>query len=90
MKKRRMKLWLLQLQAQLPPGHDPWMPWCDKVFSFVIRAETEQQAMGMADQRGGNETTLSIRPWPHAKLSTCVELTAEGEPGVVVTDYKGA
>ena len=40
-KKTKMRLWLLRPQEGLIEGDNPWDPWYDKAFGFVVRAETE-------------------------------------------------
>lgn len=86
-----MKLWLLT-------PHDPnsglWLTWYDKAFAFVIRAETEEKARIQAQNLGGDEVPgkfseegpSSTLPWCDTSLTTCVELTAEGEEGVIIRD----
>lgn len=36
-----MKLWLLRPVVGLDENDNPWWPWYDKAFGFVVRAETE-------------------------------------------------
>jgi len=82
-----MKLWLLRPAEDLPSGIDPWDPWYDKVFGFVIRAETEEDARRLAHDEAGNENRGKVRgPWLNARYATCVELTADGDPAVVMED----
>lgn len=51
-----MKLWLLR------PIKD-WIPWYDKSFGFVIRAESEDAAREMADKNRENENAKNGNPW---------------------------
>jgi hypothetical protein len=85
-----MKLWLLRPIEGLE--NDPWEPWYDKVFGFVIRAETEERAREIANENGRDETCkfnariyregrdpiyLTLPdPWLDSTLSTCDELFA--------------
>ena len=84
-----MKLWLL-----LPvDGDDLWKPWYDKAFGFVVRAETEGEARAMANKAGGDEVRdfgKSYPAWTASEHSTCVELLAEGEPGIIIQDFHSA
>jgi hypothetical protein len=54
------KLWLLTPRNDLS-GIDPWQPWYDKAFGFVIRAESEIEARQLADNQAGRENGFS---WP--------------------------
>lgn len=82
-----------KLVGGLPPGDDPWEdPW-DKNLGFVIRAGTEKEAREIAQSAaadedgrhcGGPIPAWANIAWLSAKYSTCVELTAEGEKGVII------
>lgn len=85
-----MKLWLLRPVDKRASDDDPWTPWYDKTYGFIIRAENEATARDMAHAKAGdeNESQASTRePWKDAKYSTCVELLPEGSPGIVMEDY---
>lgn len=85
-----MKLWLLQ-PKDLPPGNDPWHPWYDKAFGFVVRAETEREARDIAHDCAGDENRdPRAQPWKDAAYSTCVELTIDGEAGMVLRNFHSA
>jgi len=47
-----MNLWLLRPSSNLPDDRakNPWIPWYDKCFGMVIRAETEEDARKLADE----------------------------------------
>ena len=93
-----MKLWLLRPVEGLPKETNPWRPKYDKALGFVVRAETENEARKMANDAGGDETgpiqQIVYRtggdPWLDPSLSTCVELTGDGEPGVIIDDVYNA
>ena len=95
-----MNLWLLRPVEDLPDGDNPWEPWYDKNFGFVIRAETEDEARAMATECAGDERygqfsgpisqQLTITPWLLPKYSTCVAVAAEGDPCVIIVDYRSA
>lgn len=80
-----MKLWLLR---PVDENSMPWDPWYDKVFGFVIRAKSETEARELAQKQGGDEAAQPC--WTLAELTTCVELTSEGEVGVVIHDFHAA
>jgi hypothetical protein len=92
-----MKLWLLR------PIHiendDPWEPWYNKAFGFVVRAETEDAARQFAHSEAGDEnrgefsmhkTSDTKTPWLDPKYSTCLELFADGDAGIVIRDFAAA
>ncbi len=91
-----MKLWLLRpvIESGL------WDPWYDKAFGFVVRAKTEKQARKMAEKQSGDESRhhytadKAVVPmkqaWIDPSYSTCVELTADGDSGVVICDFRYA
>ena len=85
-----MKLWILRPAQNLDSADDPWEPWHNKVFGFVVRAETETQAREMAQEHAGNEKYTSEgntrEPWKDPKYSSCVELLADGVAGVEMMD----
>jgi len=95
-----MRLWLLENNKALSNNPcdpacklNPWHPWYDKAFSMVIRAETEEQARGIAHIQAGdenNELDSVPAPWKDPAYSTCVELTAEGEAGLIMREYRQA
>lgn len=92
-----MKLWLLSVREDLTRNDDPWRPWFDKAFGFVVRAETEEQARQFAHDNAGEEnlgeflgkkTADTKEPWKDSKYSTCVEVTQDGQVGVVLRDFQ--
>lgn len=54
-----MNLYLLRPRDE---HHGPWEPWFDKVFGFVVRADTEAEARAVADTHGGDENDEG-HPW---------------------------
>ena len=85
-----MKLWLLKPMDDLI--NDPWKPWFDKMFGFVIRTETAEEARQIAQEYAGDEKYKNdaLVPWLDPKFSTCVELLPEGEPGLILNDFHAA
>lgn len=69
-----MRLWLLSRY-----GRD-----ADTVKAFVVRAEDVASARDIA---GRAVVTCEETTWADPTRSTCVELTANGEPGVVLRDF---
>ena len=94
-----MKLWILRPVKGLDKNDNPWEPWYDKVFGFVVRAETEDEARAFAHAEAGDEnrgeflyrkTANTNQPWMDAKYSTCTDLLPEGDAGVVMQDFAAA
>ena len=87
-----MKIWILTPVDGLPDNDNPWIPWYDKSFGFIVRAETEEEARKFAHDEAGyeNRGEFSIQPWLDSKYTTCSELTGEGTPGVVMGDFANA
>ena len=85
-----MRLWLLR-PINLDIEDDPWEPWYDKAFGFVVRAETEEKARHLiADDEiftYGDEGALA---WLDPKLSSCVELLSDGEEEIIIRDFAKA
>jgi hypothetical protein len=95
----RMHLWLLRPQyAVLARSAHPWEPPFDKTFGILVRAETEADARRLANEKAGyegrgvylslgvDEDEVAEDVWLDEKWTTCRELEAEGEPGVILVD----
>lgn len=91
------KIWILR--PIHTTGDDPWDPWYDKSFGFIVRAETEDDARKFAHKDAGDENrgeflskkiAKTKKPWLDPKYSTCVELGAEGDAGVLMKDFAAA
>ena len=86
-----MKLWLIRPVENLAQdNNNPWEPWYDKAFGFVVRADTESEARNMAHDQSGDESARTRAPWLDAVYSTCAELLPEGPAGVVMQDFHAA
>ncbi|MCP5004957.1 MAG: hypothetical protein GY941_13635 [Planctomycetes bacterium] len=85
-----MKLWILQAKdEELQNNDNPWVPWYDRAFGHVVRAETEEDARKIAHENAGFENQREfMQPWKDQKYSTCVELSADGEHGLILTDFR--
>lgn len=82
-----MKLWLIRPRDT---NGGAWYPWYDRAFGFVVRAETEEQARKFADAASGDEKGCREDAWLSPALSACEELTADGDPGIVIRDFAAA
>jgi hypothetical protein len=78
---------------------NPWYPWYDKAFGFIVRAETEAEARKIASENAGEEnrgeflskkTANAKTPWMDEKYSTCIELTCDGEAGMIMKNFARA
>ncbi len=93
-----MKLWLIRPVDGLGEKDDPWEPWFDKSFGFVVRAETEDRARQIANANGDDEVCskytqprpLKCDPWLHERYSTCTELTPDGGEDIIMKDFARA
>ena len=85
-----MRLWILRANETNQVGN-PWEPWYDKCFAFVVRAESETAARQIADKNADDENSNKYpHPWLDSTYSACDPLTEEGEEGVVIRDYRSA
>ena len=66
---------------------DPWEPWYDKAFGFVVRATNVQEARAFAANEAGDE---GKKAWRDPYYTTCELLSNEGDPGVVMIDFHAA
>lgn len=83
-----MKIYLLRPN---PDNDAAWKPWYDKAFGFVVRAESEEQARLFASEKGGEENEFGKpSPWLDPRQSTCEEVTADGEAGLIIHDIARA
>ena len=82
-----MKLWLLEAIED----SGPWDKWYDKAFSFVVRANTEEEARALASGNCGDEYYASEgMAWKSPKYSTCTQLLAKGKAEVVIRNFAAA
>lgn len=85
-----MKLWILKPHDGLiygnpyPPKTSPWYSIWDCSHGMIVRANTEEQARQIASDHHGDE---GAHAWIDPKYSTCVELPAEGDPGLILLDF---
>lgn len=91
-----MKLWLLRPVGYDPRNpfrnptltpHNPWSPWYDKAFGFVVRAWDEASARELAAVEAGDEKAIA---WLDETLSTCEELLPDGDAVIIVQDLASA
>ena len=82
------KLWILQPNEGLP-NDNPWKPWYDKAFGFVVRANTEDAARQFAHDDAGDENR-DMSPWLDPKYTSCIELSKAGDIGIVLRDFAAA
>ena len=87
-----MKLWILRPIDGLAEDDNPWEPWYDKAFGFIIRATNEDEARQFAHKNAGGENRIAntVIPWLDSKYTTCDELMPEGVPGLIIQDFYSA
>lgn len=94
-----MKLWILRPKQNLPKEDNPWEPWFDKAFGFVVCARNEQAARQLAHADAGDENGRNFfnpkrantpDPWLSENYSTCVVLTASDKEEIIIKDFQGA
>lgn len=92
-------LWLLRPKNFLPADDNPWNPWYDKCFGFVIRADSEKEARKLANENGrdecrgeffGKRVSNTTTPWLDEEYSTCVEVPDIGPSEIVMQDNHDA
>jgi hypothetical protein len=88
-----------QLNLVKPINDNPWEPWYDKAFGFVVVAKDEADARKFADADAGDENRGEFldekiantkNPWLDEKYTTCQELSANGKEGVIMKDFSSA
>ena len=92
--------WLLQPRERFVnddtrrQADNPWEPWYDLCFGFVVRAETEEAARACAQDEANDRHEHMPEPptgqWIDARYSSCTLLADEGEEGIVLVDQHRA
>lgn len=82
-----MNLYELRPKENLPKSDNPWYPWYDKCFGFVVRAKDEATARKIASE---NTWCEDEEAWLKERYSTCEILTADGKEGMIIEDGKAA
>jgi hypothetical protein len=98
-----MHLWILRPRLEvLEREAHPWTPPFDKTMAILVRAETEDDARRLAQTKAGHEgqgiyqywgaadDELAEGVWLGTDWTTCDELVAAGEPGVILVDRREA
>jgi len=93
-----MQLYLLRPKPRAP-GDDPWKPWYDKCFGFVIAAESVADARQLAHKSAGDENRGNFlgkmiantqSPWLDEKYTSCRVLQPSETPEVIIRDFHAA
>ena len=98
-----MNLYLLRARTDLPrienPAVNPWEPWYDKAFGFVVAARDERDArLVIHEADGGTESDTQpgdegSGAWTDDRFSTCVCIgttTTDVPRGVILRDFMSA
>jgi len=85
-------IWLLKARDALDKVNDPWEPWYDKYFGFVIRADSSMEARRIAHEyaKESKENRNKQNPWLEDKYSTCIEILNSGESEIILKDFHAA
>ena len=94
-----MRLWLIRPRSIEPKegiiecahrdDDGPWDCWPDTAVGFVVRAASEQEARSFADENAGYEKSYGAdRAWLDDALSSCEELSPNGETGLIMRDFR--
>ena len=87
-----MRIYILKARENLSPN--PWSPWYDKAFGFVVCAKNEKEARKLAQKDGGCETSdrkyKDFPAWTDNKYSTCEELIPVNESKIIIKDFAAA
>ena len=88
-----MKLFLLKPHDKFvcPDANttdNPWKSWYDKCFGLVVRATSPNHARRIAHDSRQDSAESRDYPniWLDPNFTSCEHLTADGEPGVIITD----
>ena len=80
-----MKLWGLEPKEGQGEEGQPWWANCACIMYVLVRAETEGRARELAANEAGCESGFA---WLSAEHSSCVELTRDGEEGILMQDER--
>lgn len=79
---------LFILKPDVKEGFKDPFPNYDVTLGFIIRATSEEEARRFASQNQGDEGWGEWQsPWLDENLTSCEELLAEGESGVIMRDF---
>lgn len=79
-----MKLYKIEARCDLPCNDNPWIPWYDKTFGYIIRAVSEEAARTIAHEDDGE------MPWKDDRYSLCTEITPKGKAEILLEDHHAA
>jgi hypothetical protein len=87
-----MKIYLLK---PIDEEGEPWVPWYDKAFGFVVRANDEEQARKLVARQAGDELRDNKKnPWRDETLTSCKEIgnakVPHGGAEILLRDFKSA
>ena len=85
-----MKLYILRPHRNLPDNDDPWIPWYDKPFGYIVRAESEIEARELCAKNSDDSSSLDGDVWRNHHYVECRELTSNGEAGIIIRDFHAA
>jgi hypothetical protein len=71
-------------------GKDPWQPYHEKAFGFVVRAADVEEARWLAHQSAGEENGAldGVSPWLDENYSSCEELRDDAAAEVILVNFR--
>lgn len=81
-----MKIYELRKRTDLK-GQNPWEPWYDKAFGFIILAKSEDEARKIASENCGDEGPDA---WLSNNYSSCNVLDSHGSSRLILRDFASA
>ena len=81
-----MKIYILRPIENLSPN--PWSPWFDKAFGFIVQASSRYAARIVASNDAGDE---GADAWLKRETSSCEELLVDDDmTKIIMTDFARA
>ncbi len=85
---KKSKLWKLSRVTGVNLENDPWKGSGDMNHSVIVRTYTEREARMEATRVGKGEVLNMANVWKDNKFTSCVELSNEGNDGVVMVNHQ--
>jgi hypothetical protein len=87
----QLQTWVLKPVEEMPGDRNPWSPWSDSTYGFVVRARSEEEARKIAAENASYENDPKWgNPWLDPDYSTCRLADSYDSPGVILEDNRAA
>ena len=81
-----MRIYILKAREKLVPN--PWSPWFDKAFGFIVQAENELSARMIAASDAGDE---GDDVWLKPRFTSCeILLVDDNQTKIIMKDFASA